>query len=375
MMNESEPPSRKHADNPEPPGRAARKASLAVMALIALSLLCYFAADRLTPYSSQARVQAFVVPVSVEVPGTVKEVFVKNNDDVKKGSPLFAVDDSQYRIALDRAKADYASADSGVNAALAGVDSAKASLRAAQANRLKAEQDASRQEQLYAEDSGAISVRRLEMTRAEREKARAHVVSAEADVVRAEQSVGGIGDDNATLASARSAIAKAELDLKRALVRAPARGLVTDLRTDVGQYASAGAPSLTLIAVHDLWISAEMTENNLGNVKPGDEVGILLDAMPGTVLKGRVRSIGRGVSSGKNPAAGTLPEIENNRDWLRQAQRFPVAIEFDRSELARLKGVRVGGQADVIIYTEDAGVTRLLGRTYIRLMSLLSYVY
>ncbi len=374
-MNEPDRPALEQASAPHPPGRAARKASLAVMALIALSLLCYFAADRLTPYTSQARVQAFVVPVSVEVPGTVKEVFVKNNDDVKKGSPLFDIDDSQYRIALDRAKADYASADSGVNAALAGVDSAKAALRAAQANRLRAEQDARRQEQLYAEDSGAISVRRLEMARAEREKARAQVVSAEADVVRAEQNVGGLGADNATLASARSAIAKAELDLKRTRVSAPARGLVTDLRTDVGQYAQAGSPSLTLITVHDMWISAEMTENNLGLVKPGDQVGILLDAMPGTVLKGRVRSIGSGVSSGKNPAAGTLPEIDNNRDWLRQAQRFPVAIEFDRSELARLKGVRVGGQADVVIYTEDAGVTRLLGRMYIRLMSLLSYVY
>ena len=170
-MNEPDPPSRKHTDSPEAPGQAARKVSLAVLALIVLSLLCYFAADRLTPYSSQARVQAFVVPVSIEVPGTVKTVFVKNNDDVKKGQPLFEIDASQYRIALDRARADYAAAESGVNAALADVDSAKASLRAAQANRLKAEQDAHRQEQLYAEDPGAISVRRLEVARADREKA------------------------------------------------------------------------------------------------------------------------------------------------------------------------------------------------------------
>ena len=374
-MNDKNAPARNDTAAPEQPGSAARKTSMAVLALIVLSLLCYLAADRLTPYSSQARVQAFVVPVSVEVPGAVKQVFVKNNDDVKKGVPLFEIDASQYQIALDRAKADYASADSGVKSALAGVDSAKASLRAAQANRLKAEQDAHRQEQLYAEDSGAISVRRLEGVRADREKARAQVVSAEADVVRAVENVGGIGEYNAKLASARSAVAKAELDLKRTVVLSPARGLVTDLRTDVGQYASAGAPSLTLITIHDLWISAEMTENNLGNVKPGDEVGILLDAMPGTVLKGRVRSIGSGISAGKPPAAGTLPEIENNRDWLRQSQRFPVAIEFDRSELAGLKGVRVGGQADVIIYTEAAWSMRVLGRIYIRLMSLLSYVY
>jgi multidrug resistance efflux pump len=377
-MTERNTAPRNDALVPEPDataGRAARKSSLVVIVVIVLSLLCYFAADRLTPYSSQARVQAFVVPVSVEVPGVVKKVFVKNNDDVQKGRPLLEIDATQYRIALDRAKADFASTESGVRASIAGVDSAKASLRAAQANRLKAEQDASRQENLYKEDPGAISVRRLEVARADREKARAQVVASEADVVRAEESVGGIGDDNAKLASARSAIAKAELDLRRTVVVAPARGLVTDLRTDVGQYAQTSAPIMTLITIHDLWISAEMTENNLGNVKPGDEVGILLDAMPGTILIGRVRSIGSGISAGKPPAAGTLPEIQNNRDWLRQAQRFPVAIEFDRTQIGRLKGVRVGGQADVIIYTEDAALTRLLGRIYIRLMSLVSYVY
>jgi multidrug resistance efflux pump len=356
-------------------GRAARKTSLAVLGLIALSLLCYFVADRVTPYTTQARLQAFVVPVSAEVAGTVSKVFVKNNDDVKKGDPLFELEASQYRIALDRAKADYDSVQSGVNASLASVDAAKASLRAAQAGQLKAEQDASRQEQLYAQDSGAISVRRLEGARADREKARAQVAAAEADVVRAQESVGGIGDDNAKLDSARSAIAKAELDLQRTRIIAPARGRVTDLRIDVGRFAATGSPSLTLIAIHDLWISAEMTENNLGNVKTGDDVGILLDAMPGTVLKGRVRSIGSGVSSGKEAPAGSLPEIDNSRDWLRQAQRFPVTVEFDAAEIARLKGVRVGGQADVIIYTEEAFVMRLLGKLYIRLMSLFSYVY
>ena len=75
-----------------------------------------------------------------------------------------------------------------------------------------------------------------------------------------------------------------------------------------------------------------MTENNLGNIDPGDEVAIVLDVMPGEVLKGRVRSIGGGVSTGQQAPPGTLPTIENSRDWLRQAQRFPVAVEFDPAE-------------------------------------------
>ena len=71
---------------------------------------------------------------------------------------------------------------------------------------------------------------------------------------------------------AGAAVEKAELDLARTKVLAPARGIVTDLRTDVGHYAQPGAPVMTLIAMHDLWISAELTENNLGNIDAGDEV-------------------------------------------------------------------------------------------------------
>jgi multidrug resistance efflux pump len=151
--------------------------------------------------------------------------------------------------------------------------------------------------------------------------------------------------------------------------------LITDLRTDVGQFAAAGNPVMTLIAIHDVWISADMTENNLGNIEPGDEVAIVLDVMPGKVWKGRVRSVGGGVGSGQPPQAGTLPRIDNSRDWLRQAQRFPVAVEFDPSDRERLRRVQVGGQADVLVYTSGHGLMNWLGAAFIRLMSYFSYIY
>ena len=132
---------------------------------------------------------------------------------------------------------------------------------------------------------------------------------------------------------------------------------------------------MTLIAIHDLWIDADMTENNLGNIDPGDAVAIVLDVLPGDVLKGRVRSIGYGVSSGQTPPPGTLPTIQNSRDWLRQAQRFPVAVEFDPSERDRLGAVRIGGQADVLVYTGDHGLMNWLGSVFMRLTSYLSYLY
>ena len=357
------------------PGKGSRIGAIIVLLLIAFSLVWYFVSDRLTPYTSQARVQAFVVPIAAEVAGTVLKVHVKNNDEVQRGQPLLDIDPTQYKIALQRSRSDYEATRLSVGASTASVESAKAAVQAAIANNVFAQQDATRLEQIYKEDPGAISLRRVESAQSNRIKARSQVEAAKADLIRAQETAGERGENNAQLLSARAAIEKAELDLKRTAVVAPTRGSVTDLRIDAGQYAQTGAPLMTLIATHDLWINADMTENNLGNIKPGDEVAIVLDVMPGEVLKGRVRSVGTGIGPDKPPQPGTLPAVENSRDWLRQAQRFPVAVEFDPSERERLRGVRIGGQADVLVYTGDHPIMNWLAGVFIKVMSYFSYLY
>ncbi len=356
-------------------GKGARLGSIIVLALIVISLIWYFASDRLTPYTSQARVQAFVVPVAAEVAGKVLKVYVRDNDEVQSGAPLFDIDPAPYRIALQRSRSDYESVRRSVNASSSGVDAARAALLAAVASRVYARQDSTRLEQIFKEDPGAISIRRVESARATLSKAESQVTAAEADLRRAQETAGDRGEENAQLISARSAIEKAELDLKRTSVTAATRGLVNDLRTDIGQFAQAGAPAMTLIAMHDLWISADMTENNLGNVEPGDPVAIVLDAVPGQVLKGRVRSVGNGVGSGQPAQPGALPSVENSRDWLRQAQRFPVAVEIEPGQLKQQHGMRIGGQAEVLIYTGDHAVMNWLAARYVGLMSYISYLY
>ena len=118
------------------------------------------------------------------------------------------------------------------------------------------------------------------------------MAAARAEVERAREQQGGAQEDNAQLRSAAANVEKARLDLARTVVRADANGLITDLRTDVGHYVGAGSPMMTLISIHDVWISADMTENNLGRLRAETPVLVVLDALPGTVLKGRIRSIG-----------------------------------------------------------------------------------
>jgi multidrug resistance efflux pump len=367
-------------EKPEQAEEARRPVSrglLGVAIAILLSLTWYLLADRFTPFTSQARIEGFVVGVAPQVAGTVTRMMVTNNQEVEKDQPLFEVDPSQYRIALDKARSDLENAGRQVGAGSASVAAARANLIAARANEEKNRKEATRLERLYKQDPGTISIRRLEVAQASWDQSKAQVTAAQADIQRAIEQMGGDDADNNTLLkTAMTAVAKAELDLANTVVRATARGVVTDLTTDVGRYAGTGTAVLTLIGIHDVWINAEFTENNLGHVTVGTPVEILFDVMPGRVFDGEVRSIGLGVSGSRSQPVGNLPSIQNDRDWLRQAQRFPIIIGFDVAQDEALKDqLRIGGQASVIAYTEGTGVLRLLGKLYIRVRSWLSYAY
>lgn len=364
------------ADAQEDAGKTVKIGSLVIAAVILISFVWYLLADRFTPYTSQARVQGYVVGVAPKVAGLVTQVMVKNNQEVNEGEQLFEIDPSQYRIALDKAESDLENSRNQVGAGDAAVESARANLLAAKANELKAQQDTTRLTRLYKQDPGTISVRRLEVSRATLKSARANVTAAEAAIQQAIEQKGGEDEENnAILKSAMSAVAKAQLDMNNTIVRASTRGVITDLRAEVGQYASTGSPIMTLVAIHDVWIYAEFTENNLGHMQEGTKVEILFDVMPGEIFEGRIQSIGLGVSEGQAPAPGTLPTVDNSRDWLRQAQRFPVMVKFDVDQQQLSKHLRVGGQASVIAYTEEQGLLKWLGEIYIRVMSWLSYMY
>ena len=364
-------------DSEQDAAASVKRGGKVVLLVIVASFVWYLAADRFTPYTDQARVEGFVVGVAPKVGGLVTQVWVGNDQQVEEGQRLFEIDPEQYQIAANRARSDLANARNQVSAGTAAVEAARAKLRAAQANELKASQDNSRLQRLYEEDPGTISLRRIEISQASLDQARAQVTAAEADIRRAIESKGGEDDEeNAILKTAYAALEKAELDLANTVVKAPSQGMITDLRTDVGLFAGAGSSVMTLIPINDVWINAEFTENNLGNMRVGSDVEILFDVLPGNVFKGRVRSVGRGVSAGRTARPGTLPTIQNSRDWLRQAQRFPVVVEIDDEHHAEvLEHLRVGGQASVIVYTEGHGFLGLLGRIYVRVMSVLSYLY
>lgn len=344
-----------------------------ILALCVVLLAAYLVADRLTPVSTQARVHALVVPVAAEVSGKVVEVAVSNNQPVSQGDLLFRIDDNRYLLAVAAAEANLESARQATGASSAAVDAAEAGVASARANLVKAEQDAVRLRRIKEQDDGAVSDRRLEIAEASLTIAQEQLAAAQANLEQAQQNLGISGDANSRIQQALAGLEQARLDLARTRVVAPTDGIVTDVRVDRGNFAAAGAPQLTFISTDEVWVQADFTENNLGHVEPGDAVGLVFDVYPGRVFEGKVRTTGFGVAVDSAPL-GSLPTINNDRQWLRDAQRFPVVIDFDMSS-EDMRKLKVGSQVSAIIYASDNWLFNALGALYMRVGSILTYAY
>ncbi len=351
-----------------------RKWTFIILALCIVLTALYLVADRKTPFTGQARVHAFVIPIAPQVAGNVISVEVQNNDEVTAGQVLIRIDPTDYELAVVSAEATLQVVQQSLDAGVAGVEAAEAQVEAAKASMWRSKQDAVRMRRIRDEDPGAISQRRIDSAEASLAAATARVAAATANLESTRSALGELGDNNADIQNAQAALDKARVDLQRTVLIAPRDGLVTDMRIDQGNFAAAGAPLMTFIATHEVWVRADLTENNLGNVKTGDRVELTFDVQPGKIFKGKIRETGFGVQVDSN-SLGTLPTIDNQRNWLRDAQRFPVLIDVETKEEPQKMGLRVGSQVSVIVYTGNNWLLNFLGRIYIRAVAVMSYAY
>ncbi len=342
-----------------------------VLIIVAILFLWYVVADRIAPWNDQARVQAYVIPIVPQVSGRVVEVNVVKDQVVEPGHVLLKINPSDYELAVQAAEAGLELAGQEIGAGTATVTTAQARLVEAITNLEHAETQSARIFEL--EKKQVMSKAEGDKARAVVKQARAQVDSARAELEKAKQALGVQGEANPRIRAAIADLKRAQLDLSRTTVQAPSKGGITNLQIEEGYYASAGAPLMTFIEFDNVWIQANMRENNIANIEPGDPVDIVLDVAPGQVFKGRVSSVGFAVDTAATSEVGGLAKIEGKTGWLRDPQRFPVIITFDDDRAYGLR--RLGGHADVLVYTSNNWIINPLGWLYIRLLSWLSYVY
>jgi len=358
----------------EPAANPVRKIVLIALIILLVLFVYHVLSDRYTPYTSQARVETFMTQIAPEVAGDVLEVGAKDNSAINKGQLLFRIDPEPYQVAIRSAEANLSVALQAADVSVADVASARAQVR-------KQRVDLAASRQLGKIVTDLVGERALAETqgiraRADIGKTEADVTKSEADLRRAEANLGAPGMGNPKVKQALAALDQARLDLRNTTVVAPANGIVTNLRLAKGQFVSPGQPLLSFLEMGPRWISADMRENQLGNVRPGQKVLISLDILPGKLFHGQVHSVGWGVSQGDEAPTGQLSPNPPDQGWLRDPQTFPVRILLlpDDAKEAGIDVGRSGAQANVIIFTEKDSLMNPIGRLWLKVVALLSYL-
>jgi membrane fusion protein, multidrug efflux system len=307
------------------------------------------------PQTDDATVRANFVGIAPQVSGHIVELYVHDNQQVKKGDPLFLIDPRPYEVAVERAQATLALSrvevdglTDGAATAVAGVSKAEAQLSASESEvaRLEAQlQHADdhlhRLEPLLSQQF--VTVDRLEEARTQRDVAQAALASTRAqhgaseaalrqartESARAQTAVGLYEGKNARVAAAQAALHAAELDLGYTRVVAPFAGKIVNLNISEGAFARAGVEVFALVDTRTWYVVANFRETQLRHIAAGALADLYLQSQPGKHFRGTVVGLGWAVLPENGTSVMGLPRVERSLDWIRLAARFPVRIQVD----------------------------------------------
>jgi membrane fusion protein (multidrug efflux system) len=309
------------------PRRWLRSTLLILGPLVALTVgsYAYYTSGRVVE-TDNAYVKADVAIVSGEVAGPIDSVRVRENQRVEAGDVLFTIDARPFKVALERANAQLAAVADFVESTRAAYAQALEQLELARTNAAYEQRELDRltalAERKLASDT-EVAQKRHDRDVADQE---IHVTERALEQIRAR--LGGDLDrpatEQAAYLAAKSVRDAAALDLERTVVRASFGGIASKVPT-LGQYVQPGAPVMTVVADHDMWIEANYKETDLTHVEVGQPVHIRLDTYPDHRWRGRVESI----SQATGAEFSVIPAQNATGNWVKVTQRIPVRIAIE----------------------------------------------
>ncbi len=347
---------------------ANRKRVIPIIAILVIGALVWFGKQwwygRAHESTDNAQVDGHLVPVLAKVGGYVAAVGVAENDSVREGQVLVRIDSSEYVVRLQQANAELgaarAAAGSGSGrggggqaqaqvAAAAGQRGAlESQTTAARAARDKAVADLGRIRELAAKQ--IVSSQQLDAAIATADGAAANLQGLERSAGAAGATVAsaeaGVRLAQARLAGAEATKANAELQLQYTHVSAPASGTVSKKQVEVGQLVQAGQPLMTIVSDTGTYINANFKETQLGDIRIGQPVDIVVDAY-GCTAKGKVAS----VSAATGAKFALLPPDNATGNFTKVVQRIPVRIAVDKP-CSALQPLRPGMSVNVHVATK-----------------------
>ncbi|WP_417445211.1 HlyD family secretion protein [Joostella sp.] len=312
--------------------------------------------------TDDAQIEANMSPIIPHVGGYVEKVYVDDNDKVKKGDTLFTINDQDYMVQLEQAKAALAGAESQLIVAKASIGSYQANVATsnAQVNSAlgnienakialwRAENDFKRYENLFKNHSiteqqyeEALAAKQSAEKRLEVLKSQQNASNSQrkAAVSQTEISEKQVAVAEANVKSAQAQLDAARLNMSYTYVTAPIDGQLSNVDLQAGQFVQPGQSLFYLVNTNDKWVVANFKETQLEKMSIGQKVTIEVDAFPGEEFNAEITAF--------SPATGAkfslLPPDNASGNFVKTIQRLPVKIDFSKeNDVEKLAKLRSG---------------------------------
>ena len=359
-----------------------RSVFLIVIPLLAVCVGLYlYAAGGRYVSTDNAYVKANVIIISPEVSGRVTSVPVSDNQPVEADDVLLQLDSSPLEITLNRARAQMAVIRTELESLRADYGETVVQVQQAEDKVRYLDKRYKRQRKLLKQ--GLSSEEKHDEAKHDLEAARREVQIIQQRVQRVLAQLAGNEnlpvEQHPRYLTAQTTYDQAVVDLKATTIRAPASGIVSNMKLQVGEYAQAGKPIFSLIENQPIWVEANLKETQLTHILPGQQATIVADAYPNKTWESVVSSIA--------PATGAefsiLPPQNASGNWVKVVQRIPinlvitdqtngpqlragmtVSVRIDTRRKRQLSGqVRnVVGERDVLELIRDVGQKAMVWR-------------
>ncbi len=260
--------------------------------------------------TDDAFVEGHIVRISPKITGIIEKLYIDDNQHVKKGDLLLVIDDRDYQVKYDQAKAAYEMALYRQKSAVVDKVSAETDLKVAK-------QDFERYKNLF--EKGAVSQQEYDQAKSKYDVAKANYATAQQAVFSKEKNK--VAD--AELKRLEAAMKQAELELSYTKIYAPDDGKITNRSAEEGAYINAGAPLFSIVP-DKRWVVANFKETQLDGMRVGQPVRIKVDAYPHLKLMGKVDSI----QSSTGAKTSMFPPENAVGSYVKVVQRVPVKIVF-----------------------------------------------
>jgi membrane fusion protein, multidrug efflux system len=279
--------------------------------------------------TNDAYVNGNMIMVTPQEKGIITTILVDNTQLVEAGQPLVQLDTHDYEIAFEKAKAELADSVRSVAQMFIKVEELQAKKEASEAQLLRAQLDYEHRQALVGDQSVSIEDFQHSETTYAAAAATVQEVAKELEGAIAEVD-NTIVPTHPKVQRAKAALRDTYLALHRCKVLAPARGIITQRRAQVGQWVNAADPLMSLVPLDQIWVDANFREVSLKNFRIGQPVELVAD-MYGHDIKYHGEVVG--LNPGTGSVFSVLPPQNATGNWIKIVQRIPVKISLDLDEL------------------------------------------